>query len=111
CLADTDGNPATDPDLAWTSVIDPTPNHQEYPSAHSSVVGSGLRVLMNLLGDDHEVVVKSPGYPSFAYTYQSFSAAAEGLQNARVWGGLHFRTACRIGGRARFALAAYIVST
>jgi hypothetical protein len=108
-LADTDGNPATDPDLAWTSLIQPTPNHQEYPSAHSSVVGSGLRVLMNLLGDDHEVVVKSPGYPSFAYTYQSFSAAAEGLQNARVWGGLHFRTACRIGGRDGFALADYIV--
>ena len=72
-LADTDGNPATDPDLAWTSLLEPTPNHQEYPSAHSSVSGSGLRVLMNLLGDHLPVVLKSPGYPSFTYTYPSFS--------------------------------------
>jgi hypothetical protein len=108
-LADTDGNSATDPDIAWTSLIQPTPNHQEYPSAHSSISGSGLRVLMNLLGDDHAVVLKSPGYPSFTYTYPSFSAAAEGVQNARMWGGIHFRNSCRIGGRDGFALADYIV--
>jgi hypothetical protein len=109
-LADSDANPATDPDPAWTSLIQPTPNHQEYPSAHSSISGSPLRVLMNLLGDHHPVVLKSPGYPSFTYTYPSFSAAAEGVQNARIWGGVHFRSACRVGGRDGFALADYIVA-
>jgi hypothetical protein len=64
---------------------------------------------MNLLGDHFPVVLKSPGYPSFTYTYPSFSAAAEGVQNARIWGGIHFRTACRVGGRDGFALADYIV--
>ena len=109
-LADTDGNPATDPDLAWTSLIQPTPNHQEYPSAHSAISTSGLRVLMNLLGDQHTVILKSVGYPSFTYTYPSFSAAAEGVQNARIWGGLHFRSACQVAGRDGFALADYIVA-
>jgi hypothetical protein len=38
-LADTDGNAATDADPSWTPVV-PTPNHPEYPAAHSC--GSGV---------------------------------------------------------------------
>jgi hypothetical protein len=44
------------------------------------------------------------------YTYPSFSAAAEGVQNARIWGGIHFRNSCQVGGRDGFALADYIVA-
>ena len=57
-LADTDGNAATVPDPEWTSLILPTPNHQEYPSAHSAISGAALRMMRNLLGD-HAI------YPSF----------------------------------------------
>ena len=65
---------------------------------------------MNLLGDHHTVVVGSPAYPSFTYAYPSFSAAAQGVQNARIWGGLHFRTSCQVGGRDGFAIADYITA-
>jgi hypothetical protein len=109
-LAADDGNPATDADPFWTSLIQPTPNYQEYPSAHSALSGAGLRVLERVLGDDHTVVVRSPGYPNFTYSYPSFSAAAAGVQEARIWGGLHFRFACRVGGRDGAAIADYVVS-
>jgi hypothetical protein len=107
-LADTDGNPATDLDSEWTSLILPTPNHQEFPSAHATVSGAGLRMMRNLLGDNHTFVLSSPGFPSFTYTYHSFSEAALGVQNARVWGGLHFRTAVVVGGQDAIAIADYI---
>jgi hypothetical protein len=84
-MADTDGNPATHPDLDWTSLILPTPNHQEYPSAHSAISGAGLRMMSNLLGDNRSFTLRSPGYPSFVYNYPSSSAGALGVQNARIW--------------------------
>jgi hypothetical protein len=109
-LADSDGNPATEPDASWTSLIQPTPNYQEYPSAHAAISGAGLRILMHLFGDERPVVVRSPGYPNFTYGYPSFSAAAVGVQEARIWGGLHFRFATDVGGRDGFAIADYIVT-
>ena len=38
-LADTDHNPATASDASWTPVL-PTPNHPEYPAAHSCTAGA-----------------------------------------------------------------------
>jgi len=38
---DTDGNPETEPDPAWTPFI-VTPSHPEYPAAHPTVGGSVL---------------------------------------------------------------------
>ena len=38
-LADTDNNPATIADPAWTPSV-PTPNHPEYPAAHSCTAGA-----------------------------------------------------------------------
>ena len=99
-LADTDCNPATDPDLAWTSLIQPTPNHQEYPSAHSAISTSGLRVLMNLLGDQHTVILESVGYPSFTHTYPSFSGRCRRCAERTHLGRLTF-SECVPGSRTR----------
>jgi hypothetical protein len=106
-LADTDGNPATSPDPDWTSLIQPTPNHQEYPSAHSAISGAALRMMNNLLGNQ-AFTLRSPGYPSFVYTYPSFSAGALGVQNARIWGGIHYRFATQVGASGGAAVADYI---
>jgi hypothetical protein len=106
-LADTDGNPATSPDPDWTSLIQPTPNHQEYPSAHSAISGAGLRMMRNLLGDQG-FTLRSPGYPSFVYNYPSFSAGALGVQNARIWGGIHYRFATQVGAGGGATIADYI---
>ena len=95
-LADTDGNPATEPDPSWTSLI-PAPNHPEYISTHSTVTGASMRVLALLLGDDTPFTLSSPGLPGVTATYQRFSDAAVEVGLSRTWGGIHFRTACETG--------------
>jgi hypothetical protein len=47
---DTDGNEATVGDPAWTPLLPATPNHPEYPSAHSCITPAGGRVIKNFLG-------------------------------------------------------------
>ena len=95
-LADTDGNPATEPDPLWTSLI-PAPNHPEYISTHSTVTGATMGVLALLLGDETPFTLSSPGLPGVTATYQSFSDAAVEVGLSRIWGGIHFRTACEVG--------------
>jgi hypothetical protein len=95
-LADTDGNPATEPDPLWTSLI-PAPNHPEYISTHSTLTGATMRVLALLLGDETPFTLSSAGLPGVTATYQSFSDAAVEVGLSRIWGGIHFRTACEVG--------------
>ena len=95
-LADTDGNPATEPDPLWTSLI-PAPNHPEYISTHSTLTGATMRVLALLLGDETSFTVSSPALPGVTATYQRFSDAAVEVGLSRIWGGIHFRTACEVG--------------
>jgi hypothetical protein len=107
-LADTDGNPATDVDATWTSLIFP-PRHQEYPSAHAGATSAFLRVLAGMLGDEHPFVLSSPGYPGFTWTFDRFSDAALQVQEARIWAGIHFRTACEVGGALGDAVGNYVL--
>src|SRR6266480_1231876 len=95
-LADTDGNPATEPDPSWTSLI-PAPNHPEYISTQSTVTGATMRVLALLLGNQTPFTLSSPALPGVTATYQSFSDAAAEVGLSRIWGGIHFRTACEVG--------------
>ena len=43
-LAELDGNPSTEADPSWTSLV-LTPNHQEFPSGHGGLSGAAARVL------------------------------------------------------------------
>ena len=47
---DTDGNAATVGDPAWAPLLPGTPNHPEYPSAHSCITPAGGRVIARFLG-------------------------------------------------------------
>ena len=103
-LADTDGNPATEPDPSWTSFI-PAPNHPEYISTHSTVTGATMRVLALLLGNQTPFTLSSPALPGVTATYQRFSDAAVEVGLSRIWGGIHFRTACEVGRAAGESIA------
>ena len=107
-LANTDGNPLTDADPTWTSLVFP-PRHQEYPSAHAIATGGFMRVLVRLLGDEHSFVLSSPGFPGFTWTFARFSDAAEQVKQARVWAGIHFPNSCDVGGKMGMALGDYVV--
>jgi PAP2 superfamily protein len=108
---DTDNNPSTDPDPAWTPWLDfflsGTPAHPEYPSGHSTVSGSAAFVLASVFGDDTPFTVTSEVRPG-TRAFPSFSAATAEIADARVFGGIHFRVSCVRGNMLGQAVAGYI---
>ena len=94
-LADTDGNPPTVADPAWTPLL-ATPNHQEYPSGHGGLSGAAARVLARIFGDKTGFTHRTDTAPFAPRTHQLLLAADE-ANNSRVYGGIHFRTAVRDG--------------
>jgi hypothetical protein len=92
-LADTDGNPATMPDPTWTPMI-ATPAYPEYVSGYTGLAASFTRGLADALGTRHlQLTVTSTAVPGAVRTYDSGRALRNDVVDARVWLGIHFRTA------------------
>jgi hypothetical protein len=71
-----------------------TPPHPEYPSAHAIFSGAAEAVLRAFFGSDEiNVSMTAPGPFGVTRTYRKFSELTEEVDNARVWGGIHFRSA------------------
>ena len=107
-LADTDGNPATTADPAWSGLL-LAPRFPEYVSNHATLTGSIMRVLAREMGDEHTFTLGSPLMPGFTQTYERFSDATAQAKEARIWGGIHFRSACDAGEQLGVALADYVI--
>ncbi|HEU4385576.1 MAG TPA: vanadium-dependent haloperoxidase [Anaeromyxobacteraceae bacterium] len=80
-------------DATWEPLLG-TPAHPEYPSTHATCSGAAEAVLKGFFGSD-EVAVSVTHPPVFGVTrsYTSFSQMAGEVDDARVWGGIHFRSA------------------
>ena len=103
---DTDGNPDTTGDLAWTP-LRPTPPNQDYASGHSIEGGAGAEVLKQFFGTD-EISFQDCGValpagstcsdasPVFR-SYASFSQAAAENAYSRILIGFHFRKSIEEG--------------
>lgn len=91
--AEADGNASTDADPSWTPLL-VTPPFPDYIAGHTTYAGAAQAVLTHLFGDDPGVVIKlsSATAPGVVRTYTTFSEMAEGVVDARVWGGIHWRT-------------------
>ncbi len=90
--ADTDGNPATAGVPGWTPRIG-TPAYPEWPSGLCSVIGAVSTALTRLNGDgvlDINITSAAAGGVTRHYaTKEELTEEAD----ARVWSGVHFRTA------------------
>ena len=95
-----------DPD--WTPLF-ATPNHPEYTSGHSTVSSAAATVLADYFGDNTPFLVQSPAAPGWVRFYPSFSSAVDGVTDARVFAGIHFRAACEDGAILGSEVAAYIL--
>jgi hypothetical protein len=94
--ADPNG-PALKRDPGWEPLL-ATPPHPEYPSAHAVFSGAAEAVLRAFFGSDEiDISVIAPGPFGVTRTYRRFSELTEEVDNARVWGGIHFRSADRDG--------------
>jgi hypothetical protein len=90
--ADRDGNPATEPDPAWTPVL--TAPYPETPSGHLSLDGAHLKVLQMFFGTDEVGFdVTSSRFDGETRHFDRFSQARAEIIEARIWAGLHYRTA------------------
>ena len=108
-LADTDGNDATTPDPSWTPLI-VTPPFPEYPSAHSCDSGAAGRILSQTFGEETSFSVPSTAMPGVTRQFHSFSAALQEVMNARVFGGIHFRTATVDGTALGLSVGDYVMA-
>jgi hypothetical protein len=108
-LGDTDGNDATISDSGWTPLV-VTPPHPEYPSGHSCATGAATRILSQTFGEETTFSVGSTAMSGVTRQFHSFSAALEEVENARVFGGIHFRTACIDGAALGMAVADYVTA-
>jgi len=80
-------------DIGWEPLL-MTPPHPEYPSAHAMFSGAAEAVLRGFFGNDAvDVSVTAPGPFGVTRTYRKFSELTEEVDNARVWGGIHFHSA------------------
>ena len=110
-LADTDGNAATDVDAAWVPVV-PTPNHPEYPAAHSCISGAMAGILSAYYGTPNITFDFVGAGPATGITrhYTSMPAMTQEIQTARIAGGMHFRTSAVEGEALGRNVAQWIVA-
>jgi PAP2 superfamily len=107
---DNDGNPNTAGDPAWQSLIN-NPNYPDYTSGANNVTGSATRTLALFYGRDNitfQVTSNAPLAVKKTRTFGSFSAAAQQVVNARVYLGIHFRTADREARKQGQKVAEYV---
>ena len=96
-LADTDGNPATTADPSWTPLLT-TPPYPDYVSGYSGLTGAFTRSLADALGTrDLQLTLISTAVPGAVRTYGSGRTLRDDVVSARVWLGIHFRTADTTG--------------
>jgi hypothetical protein len=94
---DTDGNDATGGDPDWSPLLPATPNHPEYPSAHSCVTPAGGRVIARFLGTG-QIDFTVPSLTGLGDRHFDRVRDLEyEVGNARIWGGIHYRSAVEDG--------------
>jgi hypothetical protein len=107
-LADTDGNPSTTADPSWSPLF-ATPAHPEYPSGHSAVSGAAATVLEAIFGRNTQFHVRSDLMFGVVRSFRSFSAATEEVKDARIFAGIHFRSATTDGQTQGVAVASHVL--
>ena len=89
---DVDGNRKTEADPDWAPFI-LTPCFPSYPSNHGSASNAAAEVLRRLYGEAaHAITLTNSATPTIVLQYDSFKEICDDISDARVYGGIHFRT-------------------
>jgi hypothetical protein len=103
--AETDGNPDTVDDDAWLPLI-PTPPYPDHPSGHAGLSGSFVAALQDFFGTD-DIGWTDTNNAGLTRSFTHFSQAIDEVVDARVWSGIHFRTADEDGAGIAKKIAKY----
>ena len=108
-----DGNPATVEQVGWRPLI-ATPNHPEYPAAHGTITSSIAEVLTVYLGTNQIDVdihgfdfAGAPGNLDAIHHFDSAQDLRKEVINARLWGGVHYRSSSEAGVELGRSVAKY----
>jgi hypothetical protein len=112
---DTDGNARTTADPAWEPLV-ATPNHPEYPSAHTSVTGGLGAAAAALVGSYRIDLDVASTVTGTTRHFDRVNDLERDIENARVYIGFHWRTSDEVGTRlaervARWTLRRYFRPT
>ncbi|MGC2418574.1 MAG: vanadium-dependent haloperoxidase [Candidatus Acidiferrales bacterium] len=96
---DTDGNPKTNADPSFAPFIT-TPCFPSYPSNHGSAANGAAEILRRIYGEGgHFITLSNPAVPNIVLQYTTFKQITDDISDARVYGGIHFRTDQDAGAR------------
>jgi hypothetical protein len=88
---DLDGNALTDKDADWLPLI-ATPAHPSYASGHATVSGAARAVLERVFGKSgHAIVLTNSSLPDIVLAYTAWDEITDDVDDARIYGGIHFR--------------------
>jgi hypothetical protein len=106
--AGTDGNERTDPDSSYVPFIS-APCFPGYPSGHASTSYAAREVLERIFGARaHSITVSSPALPDVTLRYTKLKEITSDIDDARVYGGIHFRFDQEGGAEQGRLVGAYI---
>lgn len=100
-----DENDRTDAAYGFVSFV-PTPCFPGYPSAHASASYAARAIADRLLGEDGHSITLSNGGTTL--NYSSFEQIADDIDDARVYGGIHFRFDQKSGARQGRKVGTYL---
>jgi hypothetical protein len=104
--ADTDGNPATEADPAWTPLLNV--NHPEYPGAHGCGTTAVTKALAAFFDTDRVAFSVESTVTGTTRSYERLHDAAKEVYDARTWAGLHFRNSSMEGAWIGKKVARYV---
>jgi hypothetical protein len=103
-----DGNDATQPDTAFTPYI-PAPCFPGYPSAHATLSNAAREVLEQLYdGGQLSITLINSAVSGVTLKYTALSQITDDIDDARVYGGIHFRTDQDAGSRLGRKIGQYV---
>jgi hypothetical protein len=88
---DSDDNPKTDPDAPFAPFIT-TPCFPSYPSAHATLSNAAREVIERIYGSGpYSITVSTPAVPGVTLQYSKLKEIIADIDDARIYGGIHFR--------------------
>jgi hypothetical protein len=107
---DADGNRKTAADADFAPLI-VTPCFPSYPSAHASASYAARAVLERIFGaGPHFITLSTPALPSVVLQYSCLEQITDDIDDARVFGGIHFRFDQEAGARQGTRIGKYVAS-
>jgi hypothetical protein len=107
-LADTDANPATEPDATWRPMR-AAPNFPEYPSAHACHTSAVVEALGTFFGTGEVHLSLDSQATGTTRSFNHLHEVVKDVEQARVLAGFHFHSSDLEGSNLGRKVARFVV--